>query len=188
VPGGVFTALTGMVLLFLPVWAVATAIFPAIEFEYEDLFDDLNAIFQGWKKRPGHFAELQDWLEKATGLPPVRKFAGWFSPRKHRWNLVVLVAVVMGVSLVLVEALAEGLSPNLGRVVLVITVYIGIEGAGVALGYALLGKYLGIYREERSGGVDKKTRPDSSNRRVRGVRGEKQKKTPAASAKIQESP
>ena len=147
VPGGVFTALTGMILLFVTAWAITTAVFPAIEFEYEDIFDDLTAIFQGWKMRAGRLTALLAWMEKTAGLPPVRKFFGWFSPRKHRWSLVVLAAVVIGVSLVLVEALVEGLSPNLGRVLLVIIVYVGIEGAGVALGYALLGKYLGIYRE-----------------------------------------
>jgi hypothetical protein len=138
-----------MVLLFVVVWALATAIFPSAEFEYEDIFDDLAALYT-WLRRKLRFARgLFAWLDKLFVLPLLCKLFGWFSPRRHRWNLVLLAALGMGISLVLVESLAEGLAPNLGRVLLVFAVYIGIEGAGVALGYGLLGRFLGIFRAER---------------------------------------
>jgi hypothetical protein len=148
ISGGIFTALTGMALLLVAVWGLATAAFPSAEFEYEDVFDDLVAIYAWLRNRLRFAAGLFTWLEKIVALPPVRKSFGGLNPRTHRWNLVVLVAVVLGVSLVLAEALAEGLSPNLGRVLLVFGVYIGIEGAGLALGYVLLGRFLGIFQEE----------------------------------------
>jgi hypothetical protein len=148
IPGAIFTALTGMALLFVTVWVLATIIFPVAEFEYEDIFDDLVAIYAWLRTRLRFAAGLFAWLDKIAALPLMCKSFGWLNPRKHRWNLVVLVAVILGVSLVLVEALAEGLSPNLGRVLLVFGVYIGIEGAGVALGYVLLGRFLGIFRKE----------------------------------------
>jgi hypothetical protein len=43
----------------------------------------------------------------------------------------------------MVKMVAEGMSPNPIRV-LVVTVYVGLEGAGVALDYLLFGKYLVI--------------------------------------------
>jgi hypothetical protein len=148
IPGALFTAVTGMALLFVAVWALATAIFPSAEFAYEDIFDDLAAIY-AWKREKLRFAKgLFAWLDKLAALPFLRKLLGWLSPRQHRWNLVLLAALGMGVSLVLVESFAEGLSPNLGRVLLVFAVYIGIEGAGVALGYGLLGRFLEIFRAE----------------------------------------
>jgi hypothetical protein len=147
IPGGILTALTGMALLFVPVWAVATAIFPEIEFAYEDVFDDLSAVFQGWKNRLGRLAAPLIWMEKATALMPMRIFFGWFSPRKHRLSLVVLVAVAMGVCLVLVETVVEGMPGNLGRLLMVICIYIGIGGTGVTLGYVLLAHFMGIFRK-----------------------------------------
>ncbi len=60
--------------------------------------------------------------------------------------MVILTAVALGLLLVTVEAFAEGMSPNLGRALLVVGVYVGLEGAGVALGYILFGKYLGIFQ------------------------------------------
>ena len=148
IPGALFTAVTGMALLFVVVWAFATAIFPSAEFEYEDIFDDLAAVY-AWLRTKLHFARgLFAWLDKLAALPPLRKLFGWLSPRRHRWNLVLLAALGMGISLVLIESLAEGFAPNLGRMLLVFAVYIGIEGAGVALGYGLLGRFLGIFRAE----------------------------------------
>jgi hypothetical protein len=148
IPGGIFTVLTGMVLLFFPVWGFAVAILPATEFEYEDIFDDLSAIFQGWKKRLGRHSAPLTWLEKAAGLPPLRGLLGWLNPRRHRWNLVLLAGLAMGILLVMGETLAEGMSPNLSRVLLVVSVYVSLEGAGVVMGYLVFGKYLGIYRAE----------------------------------------
>jgi hypothetical protein len=148
IPGGIFTALAGMTLMFVPVWGLATAIFPATEFKYEDIFSDLSAIFQAVFERSGHAAGLLIWMEKLTAFRPVRGFPGWLNPRRHRWNLVILAAVAMGLLLVLVEAVVEGMSPNLGRALLVMGVYVSLEEAGVVLGYLLFGKYLGIFRAE----------------------------------------
>lgn len=148
VPGGIFTALAGMALLFVPVWGIATAIIPAMEFTYEDFFDDLSAIFQGLKKRLGRLAASFTWVEKVAAFPPLRRLMEWLNPRKHRWSLVVLVAVAMSLFLLLAEAVMEGMPGNLGRLLMVVSVYTGLEVAGVGLGYALLGRFLGIFRTE----------------------------------------
>jgi hypothetical protein len=50
----------------------------------------------------------------------------------------------------LVEAVGEGLSPDLGRAVMVVSVFTGLEGAGILLGYGLLARILGIYRSMKS--------------------------------------
>jgi hypothetical protein len=151
IPGAVFTALTGMILLFTTVWGLATIIFQESESTYEDIFADLSAIFQGWKKRLGRLAAPLFWVENISALPLVRNLVGWFDLRRHRWNLVILIAVAMGLLLVLVEAMAEGMAPNLSSALLVVTVYVSLEGAGVVLGYLLFGKYLGIYRAMENG-------------------------------------
>jgi len=148
VPGGIFTALAGTALLFVTVWGISTAIFPVEKTKYEDIFSDLAAIFQPTFRRFGHAAGLLTWGEKLAAFPSVHRLVGWLNPRRHRWNLVILAAVAMGLILVLFEAVAEGLSPNLGRVLLVVGVYVSLEVAGVVLGYLLLGEYLGIFRAE----------------------------------------
>lgn len=148
VPGGVFTALVGMSVLFVTTWGLATAIFPINEFEYEDVFDDMAAFFQREEKRMSSLADPIKWAGKTAASQPMRGLLGWLNPRRHRWNLVILAAAAMGLMLVAVEFLAEGMPTNLGRALMVVGVYAGIGGAGVVLGYVLFEKYLGIFRVE----------------------------------------
>jgi hypothetical protein len=148
VPGGVFTALVGMSVLFVTTWGLATAIFPMNEFEYEDVFDDVTAFFQRGEKRISGFAGPINQAGKPAAFPPMRGLLGWLNPRRHQWNLVILAAAAMGLMVVSVESLAEGMPTNLGRALLVVGVYVCIGGAGVVLGYVLFGKYLGIFRVE----------------------------------------
>lgn len=148
VPGGVFTALVGMSVLFVTTWGLATAIFPINEFEYEDVFDDMAAFFQREEKRMSSLADPIKWAGKTAASQPMRGLLGWLNPRRHRWNLVILAAAAMGLMLLAVEFLAEGMPTNLGRALMMVGVYAGIGGAGVVLGYVLFEKYLGIFRVE----------------------------------------
>ena len=68
------------------------------------------------------------------------------NPREHAWNLLALIALLMGCLLALAEVFSEGLSPGLGLAVKVSIVYIVLESAGVFLGYALLKRFLGLIR------------------------------------------
>jgi hypothetical protein len=134
-----------MAVLFVTVWAVAAAIHPGLPRAVEDIFDDLSALFQGWKTRLGGIALLLVWLEKFAGFLPLRKVLDWFRPRRHRWHLVLVLAALLGLLLLLPETLNEGASPDLQTFLLVVGVYVGIGAAGVLLGYVLLGEFLGIY-------------------------------------------
>ncbi len=146
--GGVITALVGMSILYLTTWGIATVLFPTSESNYEDVFDDLSAIIRGWGTRSGGIAWGINLIIKVAGSPPVNGVLEWINPRKHRWNLAILAAAGFGVAIVSVEALSEGIAPTMGRVLLVVSVYLGIGGAGVMLGYLLFGKFLGIFRPE----------------------------------------
>jgi hypothetical protein len=59
---------------------------------------------------------------------------------------VVLVSLATGLSLLMLEAVVEGLSPRLSTLLLVVSVYLGMEAAGIGLVYLLFGKFLGIFR------------------------------------------
>lgn len=145
IAGGIFTALLGMALLFLTVWALASAVLPGAGASREDIFDDLAALFRDWRRRLGRLAFPLTWLVKLIALPPVAKLLNWFRPRRHRWHLVLVAAALLGLFLLLPEMLVEGGAPDPGRFLLVVGMYVGIGAAGVLLGYLLLGGYLGIY-------------------------------------------
>ena len=148
VPGAIFTALTGMVILFITVREIAVAIFPETEVGPEDILSAINAIIKDVFRPLGRATGLLPRFARVVTFILHDRLLGWLNPRRHRLNLVILAAVAMGLLVVSVELVLEGISPNLGRVLLVMGVNIGLEGAGVVLGYLLFGKYLGIFQVE----------------------------------------
>ena len=71
----------------------------------------------------------------------------WLNPRNHAWNGVLMVGLLIGALLALIELTSgDGGPPPIGRFALIAIIFMGIEGTGVLLGYALLGKHLGLFR------------------------------------------
>lgn len=64
----------------------------------------------------------------------------------RQWALVGAIGVLAGLALVAVELLADGggAPPQLARIVLVVSVYVGLETSGLLIGYALLRGPLGL--------------------------------------------
>jgi len=155
--GGILTALVGMALLFLLSSAIAKLVFPSTDGHpptggrspvgesHEDLIDDLVALYR-WLQVHAHFAGfLFGGMEKLAKISWARAILHWLNPRQHAWNVVVLAALGMGTALVVAEAIGEG-APNQSIFLLVLTVFIGIEGTGVLQGYVLFKQFLGIMR------------------------------------------
>ena len=65
--------------------------------------------------------------------------------RKYHWAVVVLVGVLVGLFFVAGEA-SEGSGIPHGKLALVISAYIGLETAGLMIGYGFLGRPLGMFR------------------------------------------
>jgi hypothetical protein len=112
--------------------------------KFEDVLDDIAAIYQAVKFRRGVISPSGS-LAKISWL---HRLFDWLNPRQHKWHLVILAALGMGVILLLAEAINEDLSTNMNIALLVIAVFVGIEGLGVILGYFLFGEFLGIFRKE----------------------------------------
>ncbi len=142
--GGIFTALVGMIILFTSTWALATTIFPQAEMQFEDIFDDFASIYLKIKSRLNFISRLENFAK----ISWLRTLFSWLNPRKHKWNLIVLIALTMGGSLMLVETISEGISTDTNMVLLLLAIFLGIEGVGIVLGYFLFAEFLGIFREE----------------------------------------
>ncbi len=150
VVGGILTALLGMLILFIPLWALAITMFPKVDIRFEDSMDDFVAIYRWFKSYAGLAVGLFNLAEKFVNLAWMRALLEWLNPRRHNWNFIVLIAVATGIALASAEAIGEGASPDFGRFVLVMSVFIFIGGIGVLVGYRLLGKFLGLYQDEHN--------------------------------------
>jgi hypothetical protein len=148
--GGIFAALSGMALLFLVSFSIVRWVFPIRRKPTEDVLDDLAAFYAWMRAHARRAGLLFDWIEAISTHRWVRRLTGWLNPRNSRWVVVILFALGMGLLLILLEATGEGL-PEYHRIILVFSVNIEIEGAGVLLGYALFNRYLGLIVERRPG-------------------------------------
>jgi hypothetical protein len=66
--------------------------------------------------------------------------------RKYRWGIVVVAGIFMGLFFVAGEA-SEGAGIPQAKLALVVSVYLGLEIAGVLIGYGFLGEPLGLFRK-----------------------------------------
>lgn len=150
-PGELLTIAVGAIFLFGLVWALGTAIAPSLDTAFEDVIDDLVAAYQ-WEKAHTDLSDpslaLDSVFEKLLALSLVRSVLRWLNPRKHPWNIALLLGVCMGLALLLSEMSGEGGPPQLGKLAMVAAVFIGAECGGVLLGYALLAKPLGLFRPD----------------------------------------
>ena len=151
IAGEILTIAVGIIFLFGLVWALGTAISPSLDPPFEDVIDDLVITYQ-WQKahvKPSNpLLALDSILEKLLTLSLLRSILHWLNPRRHTWNLVISLGVLMGIALLLADVKGEGGPPQLGRLALVATIFIGVEFVGVLLGYALLAKPIGLFRRD----------------------------------------
>lgn len=139
IPGAIFTAFCGSLLLFVVVWSVGTALLPALEESSTDLLDDVTALLAPWLR--GALGRGERRIRRPHNLP------ARLNPRRMGWALAVLTGLACGALLVAQELAQPGLSPHGSRRVLVVAVYLFLESAGVLTGYALLAEPLRLIRE-----------------------------------------
>ena len=150
--GGLFMIFVGAAFLFVPVQAIGVAISPSPGTFFEDFIDDLTAVYRWLKAHAGPFVVFCNLFEKILSWSFVRSVLHWSNPRKHTWNIAILIGIIMGIVVTLGEMLGEGGGPQqIGRLAIVATLFISIECLAVLLGYLLLAKPLGLFRQTSAG-------------------------------------
>ena len=151
-PGALLAVLVGMTILFMDIRIIGETWLNWLpQEEFEDVLDDLQAIYQWKKKRFPFAAGLFTWLEKLVAWRPLKSIIHWFSPRQQACRLLLLLGFGVGVALLIVEMQAEGL-PALRLLSLVSLVYTGFMIAGIMLGDRMLNHFIGIIRKETHSG------------------------------------
>ncbi len=150
VPAAILSAAAGMVLLLVLVAVWVKGVFRRPDEPSEDLLDDglaiLKCLWPGFARAMGSVLRSERADRGSWGL----RFTRWLNPRRHRFHLAVLFAIGMGIAVALAEVIGEGLPDELRRAAAVTAIFVGLEGAGVLLGYALFARFLGVFRPERA--------------------------------------
>lgn len=146
--GAIYTAATGMALLFVMVSSFIKGLSFSVDMKYEDLFEDLYAIYQFLKGSFGFASKPVTSIDKPKEKTFIKIIVDKFNPRKHIWNFNILIAFLLGIAVLLIEVRGEGMPPSMEAMLLMAAAFIGLESSGILLGYFLLGEFLGIFRKE----------------------------------------
>ena len=136
-----FTALLGMVIFFVAVWAWGKVVSPSLQTYREDFIDDLAALYRRFKAYMGRLSVVFVPVEKLLGSSLLRPVINWLNPRKNRWYGIALVGILIGAMFAFGET---GLHTGINRIEL----FAGIECLGLLIGYALFVKPLWLARDE----------------------------------------
>jgi hypothetical protein len=147
--GELFTVLVGTAVLFIPIRIVSMNVVQETLGAHSDSLDDVASVYSGLRGASSSFSLMYDVLEAVLDSRFIRAVAGVLNPRRHRWNLMVATAMLIGAALIIAELREPGSAIPTSRVFLLIAVYVGLETAGVALGYSLLSKPLRLFRPLR---------------------------------------
>lgn len=141
------TVAAGILLLFVPLWALDRALYGAPARDDEDALDDLTATSIWLRARVRPLAWLAAPVAFLARTRPVRAAWGWLNPRWHPIIPAVVLGLIMGAGLLVAQMLGEG-GPAAGRFLLIAAIFLGAECFGVLVGYALLARPLGLFRRE----------------------------------------
>lgn len=96
------------------------------------------------------FVSIWAWAVALIPYRAVKKQNEWAAPvswmHRYRWLIVVAVGVLVGLFFVAGEA-SEGTGIPHAKLALVVSVYLGLEIAGVLIGYSFLGGPLGLFHK-----------------------------------------
>jgi hypothetical protein len=146
----IFTAYLGMAIQIIIVRNLAFLILPPEDNSGSDLISVLNAFYSGVKSRITFLKPFFAFIEKGLKRRKAKTLIDWLNPRKHRWNLVILIIVFSGSALAFFEGSGEGWIGFTKKSLLLYSVYLGGETAIVLLFYGLFGSYLGMVNREKS--------------------------------------
>lgn len=147
--GEIFTVAIGLLFSFLLIWIIINSLFPLIpNVPFEDSLDDLSAIISWSKKKNNFFITMFSPYDKLLSIPIFQKFVIWLNPRRHKWNLAILFAILISIYLALTQTIGEGIIPGSKNFILIITIFFLFETGAALLGYSLFAEYLGIVRKE----------------------------------------
>ncbi len=139
--GALLTVVAGVLMLFVPLWALVPKV-PQGEGRSEDALDDLLAVWLWVRSLVPLLRSVCAVLERWPRRLGVGELERWLNPRRSRWRLPLLTGCGVGFGLVGAE-LASGETGSLRRMLLLVSVYVGLESVGVLTGYALPARPLG---------------------------------------------
>lgn len=144
IPWAIFTAYSGMLIQILIVRNISFTILPSSDRIYPDLIDVADELYKTVKSNLTFKKALLENVEGKLNAGKTSAFINWLNPRKHDWNLIILIAILSGVGLAVLEAIGEEWIGLNTKALLLFSIYFGGELIIIVLFYRLFRNFLGI--------------------------------------------
>jgi hypothetical protein len=150
----IFTAYAGMAIQIMILRNLTFMIFPDSNVLYPDLISVINEFYLELKPQLKILRPLLDKIESNMKKKLPKSVIDRLNPRKHRWNLIILIMIFSGSVLAFIEGFGDKWLGFTRKSLLLFSVYIGGESAIILLFYGLFGRYLGMVNKEQSVSMD----------------------------------
>ncbi len=118
----------------------------------DDFFDDLRALaYRAMEWILRYFPRALQVLLRLDPLlnwRPVATLRRVLDIRRYPWRFCTVVMIIAGAGLILVQGISEGPPANLARALEASAILFSGEVFSGVIGFAILGRYLGLYRPE----------------------------------------
>jgi hypothetical protein len=118
----------------------------------DDFFDDLRAlVYRGLEWILRYFPRVLRVLLRLDQLlswRPVATLRRVLDIRRYPWRFCTVVMIIAGAGLILFQGISEGLPANLAHALEASAILFSGEVLSGLIGFAILGRYLGLYRPE----------------------------------------
>lgn len=147
--GEIITAFTGMVIQITIVKSLSILMIPKQDLMFFDLIDVIDDLYVMIKKRLKFGIIFLESLEKGLNNSKVKVFIDWLNPRKHKWNLAIIIGIIIGITLIVVEGSGEHWLRINKMAFLLFSIFFVGELIIVLSFYVLFGNYLGIIKTDK---------------------------------------
>lgn len=144
IPWSIITAYSGMAIQILIIRNISFIIIPSSNRNYPDLIDVTHELYKAMKSQLTLIKPFLEKIEEKLNKGKTLAFINWLNPRKHDWNLIILIAILSGVGLAVLEAIGEEWIGFNTKALLLFSIYFGGELIIIVLFFRLFRNFLGI--------------------------------------------
>jgi hypothetical protein len=151
IPWVLFTAYAGIIIQIVILKNLTFLVFKEEEIVFEDLIDVIIKLYNALKSHLKFTKSSADKTENIMFNRWIRAITGWINPRKHKWNLIILIFICLGALMALLEVIDEKWEGVSLRTIIVFSVYVAGEAIIIVSFYLLFRKFLGLVKWNQDG-------------------------------------
>ncbi len=146
VPWALFTAYAGIIIQIAILRNLTFLVFNDEEIVFEDLIDVIFKLYLTTKSHLKFTKYFTDKMEKYFLSRWIRATIIWMNPRKHKWNLIIFIFLLLGALMAFLELIDDQSGGLSLKTLMVFSVFVAGEAIIIISFYLLFRKFLGLVK------------------------------------------